>query len=249
MVRERNPNRDKAFEIYKVHKGNIKPKDIGEMLNITPRTISNWKRVDEWDKQIGKNKNKRGGQKGNKNAVGNKGGRGPKGNLNAFKHGNRIPPERFNSKSFLAKYLPKVTQNIMNDITNSGINSLDILWSNIEIHYTAIIRSQKIMHVKSNKDITKELKKISTGEMGRTQEYEIQFAWDKQERFLKAQSSALKTLMNLIKTYEELLNKNWDLATEEQKTRVELLKAQLNKSSGINEDINIIVDYGDNEEE
>lgn len=235
MVRKRSENRDKAFNIYKEHNGNIKVKEIAEMLEETSGKISTWKSNDKWDEQL--NIRKRGGQKGNKNAVGNKGGKGaPKGNLNAMTHGNRIPPERFNSKSFLAKYLPKVTQNIMEEISVNGLTTLDILWSNIEIHYTAIIRSQKIMHVKNQKDITKVKSKEQYGENSSTEEWEYQFAWDKQEKFITAQSKAMKALSDMIKQYEDLLHKNWDLATEEQRLRIEVLKSKIVNNEKSKED-------------
>lgn len=235
MVRKRSENRDKAFNIYKEHKGDIKIKEIAEMLEETPSKISTWKSNDKWDGKL--NIRKRGGQKGNKNALGNKGGKGaPKGNLNAMTHGNRIPPERFNSKSFLAKYLPKVTQNIMEEISVNGLTTLDILWSNIEIHYTAIIRSQKIMHVKNQKDITKVKSKEQYGENSSTEEWEYQFAWDKQEKFITAQSKAMKALSDMIKQYEDLLHKNWDLATEEQRLRIEVLKSKIVNNEKSKED-------------
>lgn len=236
MARERNPNRNKAFDIYKSNNGNITPKEIASILNESVAKIRNWKSIDEWDKQLGVKKNKRGAPKGNLNAVGNKGGGAPKGNLNAFKDGSRIPEERFASKKFLSKYLPRVTEKIMNEIEESGINSLDILWTNIQIQFTAIIRSQKIMNVKTHNDLTKELKrkKETPGKFGDgiEEEYELQFAWDKQERFLSAQAKALKTLNDMIKTYEELLHKNWELSTEEQRLRVDKLKYEIKLLSG-----------------
>lgn len=53
MGRQRSPNRDKAFQIYKRHKGNIKNKDIAELLGEEPKTVSKWKTLDKWDKRIG----------------------------------------------------------------------------------------------------------------------------------------------------------------------------------------------------
>jgi len=240
MPRNKNPNKDKAFEIYKNSNGNITPKKIAEMLNENVTNIRTWKSVEQWDIKLGFKSKKRGAPKKNKNAVGNNGGP-PEGNLNALKHGGYIPPERFNSKKFLAKYLPKVTQNIMEDIEDTGLNSLDILWANIKMQFTAVIRSQKIMHVKNHKDLTKEIKKskvksnnketekTTTNKSEEEFDYILQFAWDKQSSFLKSQSKAMQTLLNLIRTYEELLHKNWDLATQEQKLRIDKLKAELSK--------------------
>ena len=36
----------------------------------------------------------------------------------------------------------------------------------------------------------------------------------------------------MVKDYEELLHKNWDLATEEQKLRIEKLKLDISKING-----------------
>ena len=104
------------------------------------------------------------------------------------------------------------------------------------------------MYVKGQGDITKEVRKqktrsktrdtekTSTEENEEEIEYEIQFAWDKQERFIKAQASAMKTLNSLIKDYENILHKNWDLATEEQKLRIKMLKSKINDDESVIED-------------
>lgn len=52
MPRERSPNRDKAFDIYKEHKGNITLREIANTLNEKEKTISNWKCRDKWDSKI-----------------------------------------------------------------------------------------------------------------------------------------------------------------------------------------------------
>ena len=39
----------------------------------------------------------------------------------------------------------------------------------------------------------------------------------------------MKTLESMIKQYDEMVHKNWDFASEEQKERLELLKAQRKK--------------------
>lgn len=92
MPRARNPDRDKAFEIYKTHKGEIALVEIATKLELTAGTIRGWKSKDKWDAKLNgtfqtnteRSKRKRGGQPGNKNA---KGHGGPVGNLKALKHG------------------------------------------------------------------------------------------------------------------------------------------------------------------
>lgn len=224
MARERSPNRDKAYEIYKAHNGNIQNREIARILNISEKTISGWKAKDKWAKVNGvlqKEKRstpkRKGGQPGNKNAT------GPPGNKNAETHG------------FFSKHLPLDTFEIIQAIQQK--HPLDILWDNIQIQYAAIIRAQNIMHVKSQDDLTKVLKKESNGDTSSSEEYELQFAWDKQANFIQAQSRAMKTLSNMIKQYEELLHKNWDLATEEQKLRVEKLRLEVNTLKDDDEEI------------
>jgi phage terminase small subunit len=56
LARSRSPNRDKAFEIYKKHKGKIRNKDIGEQLNEDPKTVSKWKTLDKWEERINSKK-------------------------------------------------------------------------------------------------------------------------------------------------------------------------------------------------
>ena len=46
---------------------------------------------------------------------------------------------------------------------------------------------------------------------------------------MQAQAKAQKELRGLIKQYDELLNKNWELATEEQKARIDQIKANTDR--------------------
>jgi len=94
LARARDPNRNKAFEIYKEHAGKIDLVEIASQLNISPGTVRGWKSKDAWDKNLNgtlqknteRSKRKRGGQPGNKNAEGH-GGTGPPENKNALKTG------------------------------------------------------------------------------------------------------------------------------------------------------------------
>lgn len=216
MPRARDPNRDKAFEIYKENNGNIDLVEIASQLNIPPGSVRGWKSKDKWEQKLNgtlqsnteRSKRSRGGQPGNKNAT------GPPENKNAEKHG------------FFAKWLPEETREIMGAIQSA--DPLDLLWDNIQLQYTAIIRAQKLMYVRDQEDKT--TTKIGEGysKTGSSEKWEVQQAWDKHATFLNAQSRAMKTLEGMIKQYDELLNKNWELATEEQKARIALIKAKVN---------------------
>ncbi|HBF0067206.1 hypothetical protein KLL89_08560 [Clostridioides difficile] len=208
----------------------MKQKEISVKYDISLNTLKSWIKRYNWasEKKKGAPKNKRGAPIGNKNAT------GPPGNKNAEKFG------------FFSKYLPKETQDLINEIKNK--DKFDILWEQITIQYAAIIRAQKIMYVKGKEEMIKELKKHESTENGEKIEYEFQFAWDRQASFLNAQSRAMSELRSLIKQYDEMIHKDWNLATEEQKTRVEKLKCEvdnLSKDDIGDDELKISVDYGD----
>jgi uncharacterized protein YjcR len=93
LPRARSPNRDKAYELWKKSKKTRLFKDIAAELGVSASQVRKWKSEDNWDKGMLPNKkgtvtNRRGGQPGNKNAVGNRGGHGaPERNTYAEKHG------------------------------------------------------------------------------------------------------------------------------------------------------------------
>lgn len=156
-----------------------------------------------------------GAPRGNKNAVGNDGG-APARNSNAVTHG------------FFRKFFPEESLEIMEQIETRS--PLDMLWENIVIQYTAIIRAQRIMFVRDQQDETKVLKKDKPGMFGDEKEWEYQHAWDKQAAFLQAQSRAMATLQSMIKRYEEMLASA--LTTEEQRLRIEKLKLEVGSLRG-----------------
>lgn len=242
MARKKNPNRDKAFELFLNSNGGIANREIAKQLEENEKTISVWKMRDKWVEKMNSSTSpddcsttsKNAHLKGNKHAVGNRGGYGAKGNNNATKHG------------FFKKILPDDALETLEMIQLKS--PLDMLWENILIQYTAIARAQKIMFVTDQDDMTKELKKLKDGKTYE-EEYEIQFAWDKHASFLAAQSRAMSTLQNMIQKYEELSN------TEEQELRIQKLKGEVAKiEKALNTDetgdvtINIsLSDEGDSE--
>lgn len=223
MARQRSPNRDRAYEIYIEHNGKISSQEIAEILNEKINNINSWRVQDKWSKKL----NKVGAPYGNKNALGNVGG---------------APPENQNARTYgwYSKYYPTTSRNLIKEAEEAGGTPLEILWAQIMTQWIAIIRAQKIMYVKNQKDMTKELKKtkVQKENVGSKsepimedvyieEEYELQFAWDKHATFLNAQSRAMAQLTNMLKKYDEMLHANWDTATEEQKLRVEKIKLQL----------------------
>lgn len=226
MPRERSPKRAKAFEIYRQHGGNIENRRIAEMLEISEKTVGGWKCKDDWVSKLNGVRQPRkrsiprtrGAQPGNKNAVGH-GGTGPPGNKNAEKFG------------FFSKCLPEETREIFSAIEEA--EPLDLLWHQIQIAYAAIIRAQRIMYVQDKDDRSKD--KIGSFDNGDT--FLVQEAWDKQASFLQAQARAQSELRSLIKQYDEMLHKNWDLVREEQKARIEMLKAKTQDAMGTGKEV------------
>lgn len=105
---------------------------------------------------------------------------------------------------------------------------LDVIWDQIQIAYAAIIRAQQIMYVKDQEDKTVEKVGEKRGKIS-GEDWEVQQAWDKQATFLKAQARAQGELRSMIKQYDELLHKRGELASEEQRARIALLKSQAEK--------------------
>ncbi len=196
--------------------------EIASQLNLPEGTVRRWKCTHKWDsersdKQSERSEKKKGGQPGNKNAT------GPPGNKNAEKYG------------FFSKYLPEETREIFSAIEQA--NPLDLLWHQIQIAYAAIIRAQRIAYVKDQKDKTIEKVEEKRGKI-LGERWEVQQAWDKQNEFLKAQARAQSELRSMIKQYDEMLHKDWELATEEQRTRIEVMrtKAQPNEETEVKDD-------------
>lgn len=211
----------------------VKPKELSEKYNISINTIKSWIKRYGWSKlnnKEGAPVKKKGAPFNNKNAVGNKGGAAPIGNKNAEKHG------------FFAKWLPEETREIMQSIQSA--DPLELLWDNIQLQYTAIIRAQKIMYVKDPNDKTVEKIGEKSSDTRYGEEWEVQQAWDKQATFLKAQSRAMKTLESMIRQYDEMLHKNWEMATEEQKLRMQKLKSEIKvlEDGNITDKVTIIDD-------
>ncbi|CAK7061024.1 MAG: hypothetical protein EUB_03497 [Eubacterium sp.] len=222
MPRQRSPGRDQAFEIFKKHNGNIENRRIAEMLDISEKTVGGWKCKDKWSERLNgvlqtdkrSTPKQKGGQPGNKNAT------GPPGNKHAEKFG------------FFSKYLPPETKEIFDAVQDA--DPIDLLWHQIQIQYAAIVRAQRIMYVEDIDDVTTTKISESFGEASSSERWEVQQAWDKQASFLQAQSRAMKTLQSLFKQYDELLKS--DLATEEQKARIDRLKAEIAKVEAENKE-------------
>ncbi|MCD3414368.1 terminase [Streptococcus equi subsp. zooepidemicus] len=213
MGRARDPNRDKAFEIYSEHNGNIELVEIAERLGVSAGTVRGWKSKDKWEPKIKgtfqkknteRSKKPRGAPKGSKNALGHG---APKGNTNALKHG------------LFAKYLPQEVYEIAQELSDK--QPIDILWENITLTYANLLHAQRILFVQDVEDSNTFVTSEGKAGVG----YEHHTAWDKQGKALAAIARAQSELKSMIKTYDELTRS--PLVTEEQRLRIDNLKAQL----------------------
>lgn len=206
MPKAKNAKADEALELFRQ---GFKLVEIAGRLGVPPGTVRRWKSIYGWESERSEkipSVRKRGAQPGNKNSKG-----GPPGNKKAEKYG------------FLSKYLPTETKEIFDAVAEA--DPLDLLWHQIQIQYAAIIRAQKIAYVKDQHDKTIEKVEEKDGNVI-GERWEVQQAWDKQENFLKAQSRAMSTLANMLRHYEQMLRDRGENVTEEQRLRLEKLRAE-----------------------
>lgn len=188
----------KHIQAQKDYVKGMKYKDLAEKYGVSINTIKSWKKRHGWERKKGAPKEKsvhtkKGGQPGNKNAIGNSGG-APARNQKAKTHG------------FYSKHMPAEAFEIMQDIQE--FSPVDLVWEQIQIQFTAIVRAQKIMFFENKDEMIKELKKkksvVSDSIDIEEEEYEFQFAWNRHATFLNAQSRAMGELRSLIKQFEGL---------------------------------------------
>ncbi|MFP6330145.1 phage terminase small subunit [Bacillus subtilis] len=215
---------EKHIQAYKDYVKGMKYKDLAEKYGVSVNTIKSWKQRHGWERKKGAPSEKsvhtkKGGQPGNKNAIGNNGG-APQRNQNAVTHG------------FFSKFLPEETLEIMEEIQERS--PADMIWDQIQIQYAAIIRAQRIMHVQDQDDMTKVLKKEKPGMFGDEKEWEFQFAWDRHATFLNAQSRAMGELRSLIKQFDQLAHEADErrLKLEQMRLNIEKAKKDINGDNG-----------------
>lgn len=228
MPKAKNAKADEALALYRQ---GLQLVEIARRLDLPPGTVRRWKCTYKWDGGKSErsepkkaNARKRGGQPGNHNAT------GPPKNDHAVKHG------------LFRKWLPEDAVSIIEEMPK---DPLDLLWDQIELAYAAILRAQRIMYVKDKDDKTVETVMEGYSDSGSTTAYNVQEAWDKQANFMKAQARAQSELRGLIKQYDEMLHKDWEAATAEQKARLDLLRSRISGGGDLVGKVVIINDTRD----
>lgn len=215
MARERNAKRITAFQMWKESEGKMSLTEIANTLGIAKPQLSRWKKEDKWEDMKVKKKTGRGA---------------PKGNQNHITHG------------LYSRHIPAETLELMSYLESK--DPVEVLRENINLQYAAIIRAQSIMFVASKDDITKELKSSKgfydddkKAVVNTEEQFNIQYAWDKQGSFLNAQSKAIGTLEKLITRYEQLCGPQFEqekLKVKKLKQEIVLTKEQIKETKGSN---------------
>lgn len=223
-------------QAHKAYLKGLKYKEIAEQLGVSINTIRSWQRRFKWSRKKCAQKEKdvhiknSGAQAENTNSLycG-----APKGNRNAVKHG------------LLSKYLPDEIMGIVTDLED--VSHIDILWQNILIQHAKIIHAQKVLFVQSNEshvEVTEKqtsvtIKADGSKEKSIVSQSSILAAQSLESKAMSALSRAMGTLNNMIKQYDELCRS--DLATEEQRMRIEKIKTDVSqiamKNTGVEVDM------------
>ncbi|WP_231733118.1 phage terminase small subunit, partial [Colwellia sp. MT2012] len=134
----------------------------------------------------------------------------PKENHNAMTHG------------LFRKIIPSDdprAMELLDEIQNH--TELDMLFHSIQLQYFNILNSQRIMHVRTQNDMSKEM--ISESLNGDA--YTVQFAWDKQANLLTAYSRAMTALSSMIERFDKLAN-----ADDERRLKLVQMKTTIEKT-------------------
>jgi len=233
----------------------MKYKDIAEKHDVSINTVKSWKVRHKWERNGVHTKEKGVHTKKKKDA---KGAKDKKDKEKKVRYpnghpGNKNPVKKFTQRNQAARkhglysrYMPAETLEIMEMINEA--EPADLIWSQIQIQYAAIIRAQQIMNVEHKGEMIKELKKAkyeyiemqgkeNKGKFEKVateEEFDFQFAWDRQATFLNAQSRALSELRATIKQFDEMASVDDErrLKLENMRLMAEKTKAELKKLEG-----------------
>lgn len=165
---------------------------------------------------------------------------------NVTKRSRGAPVGNNNAKGYGApkqnKFLPEVTLEIMEAMNERS--PADLIWDQIQIQYAAIIRAQRIMHVTDKGEMIKELKKAKYEYYPRSkeegggveqatieEEYNLQFAGERQAQLLTAQSRAVGELRSSIRQFVERADQDDELRIklEQMQLNIDKTKAEMEK--------------------
>ncbi len=254
---------EKKIEAEKLFDGGMKLIDIAKKLDVPEGTIRSWKNRDSWGNKSSKKnkcnvakdnketsatlqKKKRGGQPGNKNAKGSKGGAAPLYNKNAEKHG-----------AYSKVYLDALDDDDLQLIQEVSQSEEELLKQQIAIYS---VRERKFMHqIKAFKEknekglYVKGAKKKSRIEedkegnvLGKTEEtstdteYVLKGLAALEAEFTKVQRAKTKCIDSLIKLH--IADERYDYLLNGWKSKAE----NVNETGDDGENDNVMIYLPDN---
>lgn len=257
----------------------MKYKDIAEKYGVSLNTVKSWKKRHGWNREGVHTNDKKGctqkeepKKKGapykNANAAGNPGNRKPKwGNKNAVGHGAPERNENAVKHGLFRKIIPQddaAAMDLLEEIESE--DPLSMLFTMIKLKFFNILNSQRIMHVRNERDKTKELTGIKyylrfdktedgdeiIDEIPVEKQWTIQQAWEKQANLLNSLSRAMSTLTSMIARFDQLAHADDKrrLEIEQMKLNIEKTTAEIKRIDDGDDDttLEITVDYGDEDE-
>lgn len=248
MARARDPNRDKAKQLYLESNGEMLLKDIAAQLNKSDSQIRKWKNLDKWDDELKGNvtnetKSNVTNEKHAKN-VGDSKGEGRK------RSGNPNPKNQFTKRNevsvkhgFYRQWLPMDMVEIIEETKDFTL--ADRLWFQIETKFASLIQLHKIMFVENRSDTLKEESGYSSGEGGSGQTFKVVYAFEQYAEYIKTEARLTAEWRNVVKQFLELSDEyderrmkleQMQLNIDKTKTDIERNKIALAKESGIEEE-------------
>lgn len=236
MVRKRDPNRDKAYELYKRHNGDITNRAIAEQLGINEKKVAVWKQRDKWnvvqqsENNVVQQKKKPAKQARSPSKTRQK---------QQKRSGNPRPSHKFpNHNSFQTKhslyrkFLHAEQLEIMEATQDMEIP--DYRWFHIQLTFSSIVRMQKFMAVDSAYVHLKEESGSSWGDGSGSESFKVSFAYEQYESYIKAQTRAMGEFRSLVKQFDEQnhINDERRLKLEQMSVAIDKTKAEVEKLSG-----------------
>lgn len=234
MARSRSPDRDKAKELY-ITKPTRTLKSIAGELGISEGTVRGWKNKDKWDS--GTERKKRNVPNNNTERSKQKEPKKKSGNPNPviqektkFRNGNKAATKH----DLYSKFLHAEQIEIIEAM--EGFDMLDQLWLQIQISFASILRAQKNMWVENKDDHLKVIKKSRPTALGKDVEYEVSFAHERYESYIKAQSRAMDVYRVQVEKFIKLAPPDdprlSQVKDEERNLKLDKLRAEIGKIEG-----------------
>lgn len=257
----------------------MKYKDIADKHEVSINTVKSWKTRYKWNRKGVHTKEekvctqkekpkKKGAPYKNANAIGNRGNTKPKwGNKNAVGHGAPEKNDNAVKHGLFRKIIPQddeAAMELLEEIESE--DPVSMLFTLIKLKYFNILNSQRIMHVRNERDKTKELTGIKyylrfdknedgdeiIDEIPVEKQWTIQQAWEKQASLLNSLSRAMSTLTSMIARFDQLAHADDKrrLELEQMKLNIEKTTAEIKRIDDGDDDnsLEITVDYGDADE-